>query len=137
MSAANPTTTPEHAMTNAEHPPCEPVVLRIQGELTIFRAEEIKQALLAAPAAQEVDLSGVTDIDTAGLQLLLLAKRSALAQQRALRLIAPSAVVAELFELLGLVAYFGDPLPVAPGAPPSGAVAAARPAAPTRREVTP
>ena len=88
-------------------------VLRIAGELTIFRAAEIKAALLTEPAPREVDLSGVTDIDTAGLQLLMLAKKTAQAQRRELRLVAHSPVVSELFELLNLVRYFGDPMAVA------------------------
>jgi anti-anti-sigma factor len=113
-------------MTDADWPQREPTVLRIAGELTIFRAVELKQALLAVPAPQEVDLSGVTEIDTAGLQLLILAKRTAQAQQLGLRLLSPSAVVTELFELLGLVAFFADP-PCAP--PRAGAPAAAQSAA--------
>ena len=87
-------------------------VLRIAGELTIFRAAEIKAALLTEPAPREVDLSGVTDIDTAGLQLLMLAKKTALVQRRELRLVAHSPVVSELFELLNVVRYFGDPMVV-------------------------
>jgi hypothetical protein len=89
--------------------------------------------LLTVPAPREIDLSGVTEIDTSGVQLLMLAKRSAQAQQLGLRLSAPSAAVTALFELLDLVAYFGDP----PRAP-SPACSAATPAAlPRSREVTP
>jgi anti-anti-sigma regulatory factor len=54
-------------------------ILRIEGELTIFRAMELKPVLLAVPPVDEVDLSGVTDLDTAGVQLLMLAKKTALA----------------------------------------------------------
>jgi len=94
-------------------------MLRISGELTIYRAAELKQALLAelaeraAPAALEIDLSGVTELDTAGVQLLMLAKKTAQAQRRELRLVAHSPAVAEIFELLNLAAYFGDPLVIA------------------------
>jgi anti-sigma B factor antagonist len=49
--------------------------LRIEGELTIFRAMELKPALLPVPPLTEIDLSGVTEIDTAGVQLLMLAKK--------------------------------------------------------------
>lgn len=90
--------------------------LHIEGELTIFRAGELMHALLAEPPATEIDLSGVTEIDTAGLQLLMLAKKKALAERRELRLVAHSAAVTEVFELLNLAAYFGDPLVVAPRA---------------------
>ncbi len=87
-----------------------PNVLRIEGELTIFRATELKPVLLASPPADEIDLSGVTEIDTAGVQLLMLAKKTALAQQRNLKLVAHSPAVLEVFELLNVAAYFGDPL---------------------------
>ena len=58
----------------------------------------------------EIDLSGVTEIDTSGVQLLMLAKRRSLAIQRELRLCAHSPAVTEVFELLDLAAFFGDPL---------------------------
>lgn len=87
-----------------------PSVLRIEGELTIFRAMELKPIVLASPLPEEIDLSGVTELDTAGVQLLMLAKRTALAQQRELRLVGHSPAVIEVFELLNVAAYFGDPL---------------------------
>ena len=90
-------------------------VLRIEGEMTIYRAFELKQALLAGlegSAAVEVNLAGVTELDTAGVQLLMLARETAQAGQRELRLAALSPAVAEVLELLGLATYFGDP-PVA------------------------
>ncbi len=86
--------------------------LRLTGELTIFRAAELKQLILACPPPVEIDLAGVTDIDTAGLQLLLLAKQTAVADKRELRLVAHSAAVTELFELLHVAAHFGDPMVV-------------------------
>lgn len=87
----------------------DPAVLCIDGELTIFRALELKPVVLAA-TLREIDLSGVTDIDTAGVQLLMLAKKTAQAAQRELRLVAHSPAVIEVFELLNVAAYFDDPL---------------------------
>lgn len=87
-----------------------PATLRIEGELTIFRAMELKPIVLANPLPEEIDLSAVTELDTAGVQLLMLAKRTALTQQRELRLVGHSPEVIEVFELLNLAAYFGDPL---------------------------
>ena len=87
--------------------------LRIDGELTIFRAAELKQVLLADPPPLEIDLSGVTEIDTAGVQLLMLAKKTAQAAGRELRLVAHSPAVIDVFELLNVAAYFGDPLVMA------------------------
>lgn len=87
-----------------------PNILRLSGEFTIFRAMELKPTLLASPPVNEIDLSGVTEIDTAGVQLLMLAKKTALTEQRDIRLLAHSPAVLEVFELLNVAAYFGDPL---------------------------
>ena len=87
-----------------------PNVLRLEGELTIFRAMELKPMLLASSPVDEIDLSGVTELDTAGVQLLMLAKKTALAQQRNIKLVAHSPAVLEVFELLNVAAYFGDHL---------------------------
>lgn len=90
--------------------------LRIEGEMTIYRAAELKQTLLEALAGQaalDIDLAGVTEIDTAGVQLLMLAKKTAGERQCELRLGAHSEAVTQVFELLNLATYFGDPLVVA------------------------
>jgi anti-anti-sigma factor len=85
--------------------------LRLDGELTIYRAGELKDLLLPPPAGAAgedlvLDLSGVSEIDSAGVQLLLVLQRDALATGRALRLAAPSAAVAEALTLLGLQQQF-------------------------------
>jgi anti-anti-sigma factor len=85
-------------------------VLRIEGEFTIFRAEELKPVVLSTPLPIEIDLSGVTEMDTAGVQLLMVAKRAASQAGRELRLVGHSRAVMEVFELLNVAAYFGDPL---------------------------
>ena len=91
--------------------------LSLDGELTIYRAAELKELLLNALAAGggdlEVDLSGVSDFDSAGLQLLMLAKKTAQERGRELRLTGHSPAVLEVFELLNVAAYFGDPLVIA------------------------
>jgi anti-anti-sigma factor len=92
-------------------------ILRIEGELTIFRAMELKPALLPVPPLTDIDLSGVTDIDTAGVQLLMLAKKTALAEGRTLRLLGHSPAVLDVFELLNVAAYFGDHLVMDPRTP--------------------
>lgn len=101
-------------MTPDPKPTRDPAVLRLEGELTIFRAAELKPELLSEPLAREIDLSGVTEIDSAGVQLLMLAKTAALAQQRDMALVRHSPAVLEVFELLNLAAYFNDPLVMAP-----------------------
>ena len=85
-------------------------LLRLIGECTIFRATEIQGLLRADPALQEIDLSGVTEMDSAGLQLLMGAKLAATRQHRTLRLSGHSPAVLDVFELLNVAAYFNDPL---------------------------
>lgn len=88
-------------------------MLRIEGEMTIYRAAELKQALLASldqAEELEIDLTAVTELDSAGVQILILAKKQALEKHRKLRLIAHSPAVLDVLDLLNLAAYFGDPL---------------------------
>lgn len=87
-----------------------PNVLKMDGEFTIYRAMELKSALLAEPPVTVIDLSGVTDLDSAGLQLLMLAKKTALAHGRDVHLVGHSPAVLDVFELLNVAAYFGDHL---------------------------
>ncbi|MES3020834.1 MAG: STAS domain-containing protein [Pseudomonadota bacterium] len=95
-----------------------PSLLQIDGEMTVYRAAELKERMLGIlehPTDLEIGLSGVTEIDSAGIQLLLLAKRSAAHRQRSLRLTGHSPAVIDAFELLNLVGHFGDPIVVLPG----------------------
>lgn len=64
-----------------------PTRLAIDREMTIYRAAELKHVLLAPLAAGtglDLDLAQVTELDTAGIQLLLLARHEA--QRRGLTL---------------------------------------------------
>ncbi len=75
------------------------------GELTIHTAAEQKQtlmSLLEAGEPVELDASGVTELDTAGLQLLLLLKREALAVGLDARLGQISESVAEILTIVNL-----------------------------------
>jgi anti-sigma B factor antagonist len=90
-----------------------PVALQIDGEMTIYRAAELKdvlsgavQSAVAEARALALDLSGVTEFDSAGIQLLLVARREAERQGGALRLVALSPAVREVFALTGLSARF-------------------------------
>lgn len=87
--------------------------IAIDGELTIYRAADLKVTVLEAlrkSRVLEVDLSGVTELDTAGLQVLMLAKNTAAADKRELRLLNHSPAVVEIVEMLNLGAFFGDAL---------------------------
>ncbi len=100
-------------MRTKKSPKKDVSVLRIEGEMSIFRATELMAILQAEPAPAEIDLSGVTEIDTAGVQLLMLAKQQAQEARRELRLVGHSPAVLEVFELLNLAAFFNDPLVMA------------------------
>jgi anti-anti-sigma factor len=85
--------------------------ISLDGELTIYRAADLKVSVLEAlrkTRVLEIDLSGVIELDTAGLQVLMLAKQTATAEQRELRLLKHSPAVVEIIEMLDLVAFFGD-----------------------------
>ncbi len=81
--------------------------------MTIYNAVELKEALSKAMAKfqhLEVDLANVTEIDTAGLQLLLLLKRESIGAQKTLHYAAHSPTVIEAIDVYNLAAYLGDPL---------------------------
>ncbi len=80
--------------------------LTLEGELTIFRAAELKPVLLGNPQPLVIDLSGVTEIDTAGVQLLIQAKKMALQSQARLNLVACSPAVLDVLEIFNLLTYF-------------------------------
>lgn len=87
--------------------------IEIGDNLTIYQVPQQKDRLLEALSASdalELDLSQVGEIDTAGLQLLLLVKREAMKAGKALTLSAHSPAVRELFEFTRLAGYFGDPM---------------------------
>ena len=105
---------------NAMKPaPAATPALCIEGELTIYRAAELcailKTALagLSGDGDLQLNLAGVTEMDSAGVQLLMAAQKSARAAQRELRLVGHSAAVLEVFETLDLAAHFGD-VPLTP-----------------------
>src|SRR5207253_5559153 len=84
------------------------------GEMTIYDAAAQKERLLGAvddgDGALQIDLSGVSELDLAGLQILMLAKRRAQRRGREMNLVGHSPAVLEVFELANVAAFFGDPL---------------------------
>ncbi|UOD29833.1 STAS domain-containing protein [Massilia violaceinigra] len=80
-------------------------VLRLEPELTIYSAAQVRQTLLDALVARDaltLDLADVCEVDSAGVQLLLAAMRHAGSQGVALQLAGHSDAVREAFALLGL-----------------------------------
>lgn len=89
----------------------------LEGEMTIYAVHQIKEALMGAVEHDrevDIDLAAITEIDSAGIQLLVLAKREAAAREKRLSLVEHSPAAVEAIELLNLSGYFGDPL-VIPG----------------------
>lgn len=87
--------------------------LAIQEDMTIYQALEQKQQLmlaLQATDALDLDLAQVGEIDTAGLQLLLLAKREAGRLGKQLAIVAHSPVVRQTLDFCNLAGFFGDPV---------------------------
>lgn len=85
----------------------------IQGDMTIYQAAELKPALLAGlEGAQDIELnlSEVSDMDTAGFQLLLMLKREASHLGKTLRMVAHSPATLEVMDAYRMGSYFGDPI---------------------------
>ncbi len=96
-------------------------VVRVVGEIDFDSAPllhaVLREALATSPAAPYVvvDLARVGFCDSAGLDVLIRARREALAQGRVVRLRAPSEAVAQVLRLTGVGEIFPvDPAP-APG----------------------
>ena len=87
--------------------------ISLSGTMTIYEAAAQKKDLLNAFNTSnelEIDLSDVTELDSAGLQLLVLLKREAVSTGKRVRLVAHSAASLDVLEVYNLGAYFGDPL---------------------------
>jgi anti-sigma B factor antagonist len=98
-------------MKPTEQHSCAPQKIYIDGEMTIYRAAEMKRTLLTPiteRAMVEFDLSRVTALDSSGVQLLMLAVKTARVMHSELRLVAKSAVVMDVMDVLDLGLYFND-----------------------------
>ena len=87
--------------------------LIITEDLTIYHALEQKQLLLDALAKSselELNLSQVSEMDTAGLQLLVLLKKEAQRAGKQVRIVAHSQAVSAVIDFCNMAAEFGDPL---------------------------
>ncbi|HSD37496.1 MAG TPA: STAS domain-containing protein [Rhodocyclaceae bacterium] len=85
----------------------------IDRNLTIYEAHELKAELLGVLGTVDeldLDLSDVAEIDTAGIQVLLVAKQEAARHGKCMRIVAHSAAVSEVIDFYNLAAHFGDPL---------------------------
>jgi len=91
--------------------------ITVIGEMTIYNAMALKDQLL--PALEqcetvEMNLVGVSEIDSAGLQLLLLLKTEAAARNKTLSITSHSPAVLDILDLCDLEGFFGDNVLVYP-----------------------
>jgi len=87
--------------------------LALAEDLTIYHAQAHKEALLGELAGcgqLELDLSAVAEIDTAGLQLLILIKREAREGGKRVRVTGHSNAVRQAIDFCHLAADFDDPM---------------------------
>lgn len=87
--------------------------LMVDGDMSIYNALEVKAQLVNAVRGTqtlELDLAHVSEIDTAGFQLLVLAKQESLRLERTLKITAHSDAVRELIDFYNMGAFFGDPV---------------------------
>ncbi|MEO5341919.1 MAG: STAS domain-containing protein [Gammaproteobacteria bacterium SHHR-1] len=87
--------------------------LSLGEEMTIYTAAQIKEDLLGnfnQSQGLELDLAQVQELDSSGVQLLMMLKRESKEKGKPLHLVNHSQAVIEVFELLDLSAHFGDPL---------------------------
>lgn len=81
----------------------------LSGELTIYTVETQKAQLLESLdkcQQMELDLHQVEELDTAGLQLLLLLQHAVIQAEKTLKLVCPSEAVLEVFSLLKMDKHF-------------------------------
>ena len=89
--------------------------LALTGELTIYEAARLKSLLLEhlnANEKVEIDLSGITELDSAGVQLMLMLRREAEVSNKPLHWIQHSHAVSQVLALLNLGSALGDPASV-------------------------
>ena len=88
----------------------------IEDNMTIYEAAEQKTQLLEAlkkvkkKEQIEIDLSNVNEMDTAGIQVLLLLKQTAEKGKKIVLLVAHSPASLDVIDRYNLAAYFGDPV---------------------------
>jgi len=85
----------------------------ISDEMTIYTVLEQKNELLPhlkAGHQLQLDLSGVPEIDSAGMQLLIHMKQRAKQLNNELSFIHHSQSVVEVIGLFNLTSFFGDPI---------------------------
>jgi anti-anti-sigma factor len=87
--------------------------IRVEGDMTIYTALDLKQELVPCLAKAEqldLDLSQVNEMDTAGLQLLILLKRETAKRGTRLNITGHSNAATEVIDTFSMAGFFGDPI---------------------------
>ena len=98
-----------------EGEPC----LRLEGGLTIYEVTEAKAGLcpeLDRHRSLQLNLAGLDELDSAGVQLLVWLKQEARRRGVSLVFSGHSQAVIEVFDLLQVAGLFGDAILIAPSA---------------------
>ena len=87
--------------------------IRIKDEMTIYTAAQVRRELMEKLETMddfEVSLGDVSEMDTAGVQVLIHLAKAAESQKKHLSFVDHSEAVINVFETLNLAAFFGDPI---------------------------
>ncbi len=85
--------------------------VRVRGAMVIRHAANLAEEWKTARVGVDnliVDLSGVSELDSSGVQLLVALKKESLASGTSFKLVQHSPAVLSVFALYGLAAFFGD-----------------------------
>lgn len=81
----------------------------IEHDLTIYTADETKKQMVEMIGKSvniDLDLSAVGEIDTSGLQLLVMLKNECIARQGSLKMSKSSQPVINMLKMIGMTEYF-------------------------------
>lgn len=87
--------------------------LDIPGDMTIYEAAETKELFEKALSDNDdinVNLTNVSEIDSAGLQLMVSLKNAASKSKKTVTYVAHSQAVIDLLDLFNMSSHFGDPV---------------------------
>ncbi len=87
------------------------------GKCTIYNVGKLKKSFIATIEENEnilIDLSQVSDFDTAGLQLFVAAKNTIKNKNKKIKFVNHPVCVLAIFDLYGLISFFGDKIIVKP-----------------------
>ncbi len=87
------------------------ILLFYKGHMTVYNARAILDEFTTGInnySVMNIDLSGVTRMDSSAIQLMIIAKRISLMKNRVLRFINPSYEVMRIFKTISLDHYIED-----------------------------